>query len=162
MGSIGDAVLAEGDGERTERVGLDDLAAHLEIGGVELADDVGAGHGEQFVAALEVLAAEVVGGETAELDAGTHAAVEDHDALARCIEETVRAAHGGDSWLGRSDADASHALNKMGGWRSVADRWGALALPIRTASADLRLAEGICSSTGRWRSGRGRRVGSAP
>ena len=91
MGPLGDAVLTEGNGECAERIGLDDLTADLEVGGVEFADDVRSGDGQQFVAALEIIATEVLGGEAAQLDAGSHAAVEDDDTFAGCIE---KAAHG--------------------------------------------------------------------
>ena len=81
MGPLGDPVLGQRDGKGAEGVGLDDIAPHLEVLGVQLAQDVGAGDGEQLVAALEVGSAEVVGREIAVLDAGAHGAVEDDDSL---------------------------------------------------------------------------------
>ena len=54
---------------------------------VELADHVGAGEDEDLVAALEVGAAEVVGGEVGALQPGAEGAVEHEDALAQRVEE---------------------------------------------------------------------------
>ena len=54
-------------------------------------DDVGAGEDEVLVAAFELGAAEVVGGEVQGLDRGAHGAVEDEDAL---VEQRFDAAAG--------------------------------------------------------------------
>ena len=54
---------------------------------VQAGDDVGAGDGQQLVAALEVVAAEVVGGEVEALHVGAEGAVVDDDALVDQVEE---------------------------------------------------------------------------
>ena len=89
VGPLGDVVLGQRDGKRAEAVGLDHIHAHLEVLGVQLADELGPGDGEQFVASLEVVATEIVGGEAEFLDAGAHGAVEDHDALTCGSKEVV-------------------------------------------------------------------------
>ena len=149
VGAIGDPVLTEGDGEGAERVGLDDLAADLEIRGVELSDDIGSGDGEQFVAPLEVVTAEILGGEPALLDTGAHATVEDHDSAARCVEEAARGTHGGGSLLGGPWWGAPVVTCMMGRWRwcRPLGRSG----PTHQDSSGLRrLAEGPLGSARRW------------
>ena len=91
VGPLGDVVLAERDGEGAEAGGLDDVDADVEEGVVHPGDDVGPGDDEQLVAALEGLAAEVVGAQVEGLDVGAEGAVVDDDALVDEIE--VPAAH---------------------------------------------------------------------
>ena len=84
---VGDAVLGEHGAERAERGGLDRVDADVEVLGVHLADEVGAGEHEVLVAALERGAAEVVGAEVLRLDPGAERAVEHEHALAQSVEE---------------------------------------------------------------------------
>ena len=66
----------------------------VEVRGVQLADHVGPGEHEHLVAALEVGAPEVVGGEVPGLDARAEGAVEDDHALGRGVEiAAVRHSH---------------------------------------------------------------------
>ena len=75
---------AERDGEGPEAGRLDDVDAHLEELVVHAGDDVGTGDHEELVAALEVLAAEVVRAEAEGLDVGAEGAVvDDHLLLTR-------------------------------------------------------------------------------
>ncbi len=85
-GALGDAELPEDEGRGAEGVGLDDVCAGFEVGAVDLADDVGAGDGEDLGAVLEagVIA---VDGEVVVLDAGSHRAVVDEDSLREGFEE---------------------------------------------------------------------------
>jgi hypothetical protein len=66
------------------------VGAGLEVGGVDLADDVGAGRHEQLVAAL--LAAKILGGELVALDHRAHRAVADEHALGHRAEQREAAA----------------------------------------------------------------------
>ena len=77
---------ASGTAKRAEAGRLDDVDADLEEGVVHAGDHVGSGGDEQLVAALEGLAAEVVGGEVERLHVGAEGAVEDDDALGDEIE----------------------------------------------------------------------------
>ena len=63
-------VAAVDEGGGAEGVGLDDVGAGLEVGAVEVEDDVGAGGDEVLVAAFEVGAAEVFRCEGGGLEAG--------------------------------------------------------------------------------------------
>ncbi len=89
--AVGQVVFAERDRERPERVGLDDVGAHLEVRGVQGADDVGPGDAQVLVAPLERVAAEVVRGEVLALQPGTGGAVVDDDAL---VDEIKEGRHG--------------------------------------------------------------------
>ena len=80
------AVLGEHRSERTEGVGLDDIAADFVEGPVDLLDGVGPGSHQQLVAPFEVGAAEVVSGQFGHLEVGPHGAVEDDDALGDGLE----------------------------------------------------------------------------
>ena len=86
VGAVGQVVLGQRHAEGAEGVGLEHVAADLEVAGVQLGDDVGPGDGQQLVAALERIAPEVVGGEALGLQARAHAAVEDHHPLAGGLE----------------------------------------------------------------------------
>ncbi len=124
VGPVGDAVLGERQPEAAEAVGLDDLAADVEVGGVEPRDELGPGDHEQLVAALEVGAAEVVGGEAGGLDAGAHGAVVDDDPFTGGVEEV---AHGWFSWRVE---DGWHLRRKLGPSRPIhQDSSGADRLP---------------------------------
>ena len=81
-------IIGLGDGLRVEGVGLDDVGAGLQIGVVDLADDVRLGQHKQIVVALQIVAmvlearapiARLV--QLIALDHGAHGAVEDQDAL---------------------------------------------------------------------------------
>ena len=91
VGPLGDAVLAERDGEeRPERGRLDHVDADLEEGVVHPGDDVGPGDDEHLVAALEGLAAEVVRAQPEHLHVGAEGAVVDDDPLDSPIPGTSR------------------------------------------------------------------------
>ncbi len=64
---VGQAVLGEHDRRAAEGVGLDEIGAGLEIGAVDIEDDIGPGHDEVLVAALELDAAEVLGSQISRL-----------------------------------------------------------------------------------------------
>ena len=83
--AVGDAVLPQGGQVGAEGVRLDGVGAGGEVGLVDLGHDVGPGHVEDLVAALEVV--EVVEGEVEALQHGAHAAVGDDNAgLQRAAE----------------------------------------------------------------------------
>ena len=84
---VGDAVLVEHEREGAEGRGLDRVDADREELVVHLRDEVGAGEDELLVAALERLAAEVVGAEVVALHPGAERAVEDEHPLAQRVEE---------------------------------------------------------------------------
>ena len=86
VGPLGDAVLAERHGEGAEGGRLDDVDADLEERVVHLGDHVGSGDHEQLVAALEVLAAEVVGPQAQRLHVGAEGAVVDDHLLVDQVE----------------------------------------------------------------------------
>ena len=86
VGAVGDPVLTERDGERSECVGLDDVDPGGEEGTVEVLDDVGAGDVQELVAPLEGGAAEVVSGEPGPLQRGAGGAVEDHHPVAHRLQ----------------------------------------------------------------------------
>ena len=87
MGPLGDVVLAERHAEGAERVGLDHVGAHLEVGGVQGGDHVGPGDAQDVGAALDGLAAVVVEAEVLGLQPGAGGAVVDDDAFGYEVEE---------------------------------------------------------------------------
>ena len=84
--SLRDPVLGERHGEGAEGGGLHDVDADLEELVVHRGDHVGAGDDEQLVAALEVVAPEVVGTQAQGLHVGAEGAVVDDDLLVDEIE----------------------------------------------------------------------------
>ena len=86
VGLVRDAVFGEHQRKGAERGGLDRVDPDREVLGVHLADEVGSGHDEVLVAALERLAAEVVGAEILALDPGAERTVEDQDAFGQARE----------------------------------------------------------------------------
>ena len=74
-----------------ERVRLDDVAAHLEVGAVHPGNDVGAGQGQDLVTALP--AVEVLDGQISRklhpLQRRAHGAVENDDSSGDCIEKVL-------------------------------------------------------------------------
>ena len=88
-GLVGDAVLVEHERERAERRGLDRVDPDREELLVHLGDEVGPGEHELLVAALERLAAEVVGPEVLALHPRAERAVEHEHALGERVEERV-------------------------------------------------------------------------
>ncbi len=86
---VGDVVLVERHGEGAEGVGLDDVGADLEERLVQVGDDVGAGDRQDVGAALELGAAEVVGGEPQLLEVGAGGTVVHDDALVHEVEEAA-------------------------------------------------------------------------
>ncbi len=88
-GLVGDAVLVEHEREGAERRGLDRVDAGLRRTRRASARRVGAGGDEVLVAALERLAAEVVGAEVVALHPGAERAVEHEHALVERVEKRV-------------------------------------------------------------------------
>jgi hypothetical protein len=82
VGPVGDVVLAQRHAEGTEAVGLDRVSAGLQVLPVHLGDQLGTGVAEDLVAALERIAAEVVGSQIVPLQPGPRGAVEHDDPLA--------------------------------------------------------------------------------
>ena len=81
-------VVGEGDGRAVEGVRLEDVSAGLEVGAVDVADDLGLGDDEEVVVTLELTvvvgkacAAVVLFLQLELLNHGTHRAVEEDDAL---------------------------------------------------------------------------------
>ena len=101
--SVFEAVLSEHDGEGSEGVGLDDVAADLQERAVEAVDGVGLGGDEDLVAPSQVLATEVLGAEVHELEVRAGCTVEDEDAFAergqigRVVERESTGEEGGGS-----------------------------------------------------------------
>ena len=79
-GVFGQVVLAKNHGGGAEGVGFNDVGAGVQIGAVDVIDDIRAGEVEVFVAAFIIGAAEVVGAQVAGLDLGSHGAVHHQDA----------------------------------------------------------------------------------
>src|SRR5216683_5088933 len=77
----GEPVLGENNGGTAKAVCFNDVGAGREIFAVDVEDDVWARAHEIFVTAFERGAAEILGGEIALLQHGTHGAVEHKDAL---------------------------------------------------------------------------------
>ena len=84
IGALLQPVLGQFAGLGAEGVGLDDVAAGVQVGGMDGGDDVGAGNGEEVVAAVVALV--VVAVKAAAMIGRAHGAVEDQDlfALAPC------------------------------------------------------------------------------
>ncbi len=85
-GAVGEPELAEGDRRAAKAVGLDRVAASLEIAAVDLADEVGAALADDLGAVLmtEKAALDI---EIERLHPGSHRAVAQHDAIGEVIEE---------------------------------------------------------------------------
>ncbi len=81
MGLVRETVLAEDVGDCAKGRGFDKVGAHFEEALMHLADSVGAGEDDVFVAALVLRAAEVLGSEIEPLDIGAERAVDHEDAL---------------------------------------------------------------------------------
>lgn len=81
-------IVGHGDGGAVERVGFNDVSAGLQVGSVDLCNDVGPGDHKQVVVALELSVVALVA-VTAEvsllqlilLDRGAHRAIDEDDAL---------------------------------------------------------------------------------
>src|SRR5260370_26251367 len=78
----GEPVLGENNGGTAKAVCFNDVGAGREIFAVDVEDDVWAGAHEIFVTAFERGAAEILGGESALLEHGTHGAVQHKNPLA--------------------------------------------------------------------------------
>ena len=89
---VGEAVLVEHEREGAEGRGLDAVDADREELVVHLGDEVGPGEHELLVAALERLAAEVVGAEVLALHPRAERAVEHEHAFGERVEERVQRA----------------------------------------------------------------------
>ena len=86
---VGEVVLLEHEREGAERRGLDRVDPDREELLVHLRDEVGAGEHELLVAAVEGLAAEVVGAEVLALHPGAERSVEHQHSFGERIEERV-------------------------------------------------------------------------
>jgi hypothetical protein len=86
-GARGEVVFGEHQRRRAEGVGLHDVGAGVEVGGVEGEDRVGPGGDEDLVAALELRAAEVFGGQVEALEGGAGGAVHHQDALLESLQQ---------------------------------------------------------------------------
>src|SRR6202034_3123272 len=86
LGAPGDAVLGEDHRETPEGVRLDHLGTHLDEVAVQPLDDVGPRVDQDFVAALELGAAEVRGRQLGQLEVRAGGSVEDDDPLAQRAE----------------------------------------------------------------------------
>src|SRR5512138_3636310 len=75
------AVFFYGDAVGAEGVGFDDVHADVEEGAMDLLHGFGVGDDQVVVTAVELLAAKVLGGEVLRLEASSHRAIEDEDAL---------------------------------------------------------------------------------
>ena len=117
FGSLCDLVLGEHQGQRTERVRLDNVDADLEEGAVKLPHDVRTAEAQHLVATLEPFAPEVMGAQFAQLQIGAGGAVIDDYALARRLEVALGVAHWGQSLSG-------HSRNESGGTLAVAGHVG--------------------------------------
>ncbi len=84
---LGDVVLGEHHGERSEGRRLDRVDPRLEELGVEVGDQVGSREDEVLVATLECRTAEVVGPEVVLLDPRPEGPVEDEDTFSELGEE---------------------------------------------------------------------------
>src|SRR5262249_51697613 len=84
-------VLGEDQRGAAEGVRLRHVRPGLEVGAVDVPDEVGAAEDEGLVAALQPGASEVRGLQRPGLDERTHRAVEDEDALGERLAETLDA-----------------------------------------------------------------------
>jgi hypothetical protein len=116
-----EAVVGLRDRRRVEGAGLDEVAARLEIGLVDLADHLGAGEDEDVVVALEVVpmgtearTAERGLVEAAALHHGSHRAVEHEDPAAQERGEPF------------GDRVGRHGFSRSGLWANAVTtfRWG--------------------------------------
>ena len=90
--------LLERQGRAVERVGLDDIGAGLEVGAVDLLDELGLRQDERFGAVLEpdrvpgeAAAPHVLLGQLVRVDQCPHRSVEDHDLpVEQFLEPVVR------------------------------------------------------------------------
>ncbi len=89
---VGESVLVEDEREGAERRGLDAVDAHREELVVHPGDEIGPGHHELLVAALEHLAAEVFRPEVLSLHPRAERPVEYEHALVERVEERVHGA----------------------------------------------------------------------
>ena len=90
---VGDAVLAQRGEIGAEGVGLDRIDADLEVGVVDRPDDVGTGHVQDLVAALELI--EVLQRQVVALQHRSHGPVRDHHTLRECGTEVWERRHSG-------------------------------------------------------------------
>jgi len=84
--AVGDIVVGEVGEVGPERVGLDGVRAGLEVGAMDVLDDVGARVVEDLVAPLET--GEVVEGEISGLEHRAHGPVGDHHPLGESVQES--------------------------------------------------------------------------
>ena len=80
---VGQPVFSQHDGSAAEGVRLDDVRASFEIFAVDAGNNVGAREYQILVAAFQVRAAEILGGQILLLQHGAHGAIQDEDALAQ-------------------------------------------------------------------------------
>ena len=79
-------VLAQGEAVGAEGVRLEDIATHLQEGGVDLGDQVGTGDDQIIVTPFQPRPAEVFCGERIALDGRAHRAVEDEHVVTQAGE----------------------------------------------------------------------------
>ena len=89
---VGESVLVEDEREGAESGGLDTVDAHREELVVHPGDEIGPGHDELLVAALQHLAAEIVRTEVLSLHPRTERPVEHEHAFVERVEERVHRA----------------------------------------------------------------------
>ncbi|CAB4585331.1 unannotated protein [freshwater metagenome] len=94
--TIGDVVFPKRNRKCAKGVGFDDIAADLEVAGMNIGDHVWPRDHEELVAALQVGSAKVIGGHTAGLNACAHAAVENDDTFMDCFKESAHRGSPGD------------------------------------------------------------------
>jgi hypothetical protein len=121
---LGQAPLVELEAAGLEGVGLDDLGAGLDHRRVDALDDVGPVEDQRLVA-LAGKAAVVLGGQVELLQGGAHAAVEDDDAAADCLEVVAHAAANANSDSANLDKLVTtfgrrRTAHAMGRWRDAA------------------------------------------
>jgi nucleotide-binding universal stress UspA family protein len=148
--AVGDAVLAEVAEVGAEGVGLDRVAAHVEVRRMHAPDDVGPRDVEDLVAALVAL--EVVEPEVGGLQHGAHRAVGDDDPLAQRCEQVGSAGRR----AARRPGGRGHAPNLRG---SAGE--GRQALPLcetRVVRGVPRRPNGVRPPGGGWRVGSYRTV----
>ena len=82
----GEAVLPEGQAVGPEGVGFNDFAAHRQVRGMDLPDNVRPGEDQVVVAAPEVLTAEIRRAQVVLLDAGAHGPGKNDDMVGQGVQ----------------------------------------------------------------------------
>ncbi|SKZ06038.1 Uncharacterised protein [Mycobacteroides abscessus subsp. abscessus] len=106
--AVGDVVVAEIREVAAERVGLDSVGARLEVGAVDICENVGAGVVEDFVATLEVV--EIVERQIRGLQHGAHRPIADQYSTRHVREERRVEVGGGTGGVGHGSQRSSLSL----------------------------------------------------